>query len=120
ARVGFRSLAGQHHDKTLRLADHRLGNVEELERSARVADGLGQRREAGVLRVKGDVEIRTDVGPAILHAPAVTRTAEARRTAEIPTIATPMAVARTPAEVTAMPAGTPRIVTPRPAKITLG
>ena len=52
-----------HHGyKTVVLIDDGFRNVEQFEGAARLADSLRERAEALVLWIKGDAEIRADVG----------------------------------------------------------
>ncbi len=71
-----RGLDALHHrDEALVFLHHRLGDVEQLEGAAGLADRVRQDLEAAVLGIKGDVEKRADVGTRL-----------ARRTAKITTL----------------------------------
>ncbi len=56
------ALALDDHHESVVFADHRLGDVEQLERAAGGPDRLRQRGETDVLGIEGDVEVRADVG----------------------------------------------------------
>ncbi len=65
-------------DEAVVLTDDHTGDLEELVSAARGADGLGQRGEAGVLRIERNIKEGADVGTLFARGEtALTRTSEA-------------------------------------------
>gem|GEM_PF-5539871 len=69
----FGQPALQHDDETVVFADDRPGDVEKFKRAAGRPDGLGQRGETGVLRIKRRGEKRAVVRSAFLRTAAGTK-----------------------------------------------
>ena len=63
----LRQLARDHHDEALVFAEDQARDLEQFKGPARSPHGFHQRREPGVLRIEGDIEIKTLVGAVILR-----------------------------------------------------